>query len=889
MFFRSIRIKLYLILTLLAAILALLLGNYLANKKVREWDQAYSRVIELNNKLSYHISQEMNSLAETGGLGHLTEQHEQLDRSWLECLGKKTDLIEKRAVFLSKLSHNKDNTLQIETDVSHLLNELTDSVSYIHQHHIATLKNLLNRNKVQEESDLDGKPFRKSATGSAPELDIIKQTVALQHHLAVLSGNFYSLGTTPDPMQFQAEFRRNIDSFFKATTTFEDYSLDAQDGLLVEELLESGRTFEQLFTTLIGLEKERRVLQKNLQDNHKVMIAALSRVEKKIRAKRDSLKKQIVLLGRGSFLFVALLIMLIFLRSREIIRSLNGIVLETERIQDDLSYRIQEDPTAATEFQVVSHALNAMTQNIDSQTRKLHEEIVVRTQAEHDLTTEKERLAVTLRSIGDAVITTDIEGKIVFINKVAEQLTGWSNEDAQGKPSPDVFNIINEKTGQKCASPVSRVLELGRIVGFTNHTALIARDGTQKSIADSGAPIRDRESKIVGVVIVFRDVSHEKKLAEELVKIRKLESVGVLAGGIAHDFNNILSAILGNIELATYRVKKDAKAVSLLSNAQKATKRATKLTQQLLTFSKGGDPVKETTSLPKLITESADFVLHGSHVSCDYIFQNDLWMANVDSGQVGQVIQNIILNAKHAMPEGGRIHIHCDNVEDAASESLLSIHEGNFVRITIQDTGVGIPQEIIDKIFDPYFTTKQEGSGLGLAICYSIINKHDGHITVQSSPGKGTLFTIYLPAEPSTDITVAKQQKLRPAVKAARIMVMDDDEMIRNLVQMQLSTLDHETILVVDGKQAINKYQELQDSGKPVDLVIMDLTIPGGMGGQEASQQLLQLDPEAKIIVASGYSNDPLMANYRKYGFCAAVAKPFDLAELRKGIDSVLS
>lgn len=213
-----------------------------------------------------------------------------------------------------------------------------------------------------------------------------------------------------------------------------------------------------------------------------------------------------------------------------------------------------------------------------------------------------------------------------------------------------------------------------------------------------------------------------------------------------HDFNNILSAILGNIELATYRVEKDAKTVSLLSDAQKATKRATKLTQQLLTFSKGGDPVKETTSISKLITESADFVLHGSQVSCDYTFPDDLWMVNADSGQFGQVIQNIIINAKHAMPEGGRIHIRCDNIEDAASESLLSMHEGNFVSITIQDTGIGIPQEIIEKIFDPYFTTKQTGSGLGLAICHSIINKHDGHLSVQSSPGKGTTFTLYLPS-----------------------------------------------------------------------------------------------------------------------------------------------
>ena len=509
--------------------------------------------------------------------------------------------------------------------------------------------------------------------------------------------------------------------------------------------------------------------------------------------------------------------------------------------------------------------------------------------SQEELSAEKERLAITLRSIGDGVISTDTNGHITLINKRAEELTGWSQDEAKGKHVGKVLQLIDPQTSHGEIDPVSPVIQPGEKKIFLEQVTLIAKDNNHSVISVSSAPIFGSKTVMLGSILVFRDRTEYLKMQEDLVRSHKLESVGILAGGIAHDFNNILSIIQGNIELATYRVEKDAKVVSLLSGAKKATKRAAKLTQQLLTFSKGGDPVKETTSLPKLITESADFVLHGSQVSCDYTFQKDLWRVNIDSGQIGQVIQNIILNAKHAMPKGGRINICCDNVEDAASESLLSMHEENYVRINVHDTGVGMPPEIIDKIFDPYFTTKQEGSGLGLAICHSIINKHDGHITVQSRSGKGTLFTIYLPAELSKDITVVKEQKARPAMKGARIMVMDDEEMIRNLLQTQLASLGHETVLVIDGKQLINKYQKLQDSGTPVDLVIMDLTIPGGMGGQEASQQLLQLDPEARIIVASGYSNDPVMANYREYGFCAAVAKPFDLEELKTGIDSALS
>lgn len=510
-------------------------------------------------------------------------------------------------------------------------------------------------------------------------------------------------------------------------------------------------------------------------------------------------------------------------------------------------------------------------------------------ETEEKLASEQERLAVTLRAIGDGVISTDTTGNIVFLNKVAEELTGWKNEEAQGKHSSEIFNIINEKTGEKCISPVQRVLELGRIVGLANHTALIARDGTLRSIADSGAPIRDRESKIVGVVLVFRDVSNEQKMEEELLKIKKLESIGVLAGGIAHDFNNILAAILGNIELTAFRIDKDdTKSLNLLDDAKKATRRATKLTQQLLTFAKGGDPVREKTALPDLIRESADFVLHGSRVACEYSFPDDLWMVDVDSGQIGQVIQNIILNAKHAMPEGGTVSIRCDNISNAAMESLLSLDEGSYVRITLQDAGIGIPKTIIDRIFDPYFSTKQEGSGLGLAICHSIINKHDGHITVDSTPGRGTRFSIYLPAILNGNIAETSVGKSKPLTKAFRIMVMDDEKMLLDVALAQLTVLGHEAIPVTDGERAINRYRELQDNACPVDLVIMDLTIPGGMGGQEAAQKLLQVDPKAKIIVSSGYSNDPVMAEYRKYGFVAAIAKPFDLRELSDTIVSAL-
>ncbi len=516
-------------------------------------------------------------------------------------------------------------------------------------------------------------------------------------------------------------------------------------------------------------------------------------------------------------------------------------------------------------------------------------DIDARKKAEMELLNEKERLSVTLRSIGDGVITTDIEGKIVFLNKVAEQLTGWSNVEAQGKPSTEIFNIINERTGAQCVDPVQKVLQLGMITGLSNHTALIARDGSERTIADSGAPIRNRQSEIIGVVLVFRDVTHEKMIEDELLRVKKLESIGVLAGGLAHDFNNILAAILGNIELADLRIREyDPKAAALLADAKKATRRAAKLTDQLLTFARGGDPVKEKVSLPDLITESAEFVLHGSNVVCEYDFADSLWDIDVDSGQIGQVIQNIILNAKHAMPEGGVVAVHCTNIEDAAAESLLNVKNGRFVRIILQDHGMGIPEELLNRIFDPYFTTKQEGHGLGLAICHSIINKHGGYLTVDSTVGKGTCFTLYLPAVRSSGGKAEEAVTAPWEVRSLRVLFMDDDDMIRNVASSQLEALGHEVVLATGGEQAVELYQELQESGTPIDVAIMDLTIPGGLGGKEAVQRVLEIDPDARVIVASGYSNDPVMAKFKEYGFRAVVVKPFALGELANAIEAAL-
>ena len=517
------------------------------------------------------------------------------------------------------------------------------------------------------------------------------------------------------------------------------------------------------------------------------------------------------------------------------------------------------------------------------------QDISKRKLAERALDAEKEQLAVTLRSIGDGVITTDLEGNVVLINRVTEQLTGWSQREAIGQPVERIFKIINEESGEPCKSPVAEVLASCLGVDLATDTALIAKDNSRYSVENSGAPIFMRDGTIVGAVLVFRDVTEKRRAKEELFKVEKLEAVGILAGGIAHDFNNILAAILGNIEMAGMLVGPDADVAPLLAMAKKASLRAKDLTQQLLTFSKGGNPIKQTTSIANTIQDATNFILHGSVVSCDFTLPEDLCLVDIDPGQIAQVVQNLVINAKAAMPDGGRIRISGENVPAGSADRAPWLDGDAYIKICVQDEGSGIAEKDLEKIFAPYFTTKKEGSGLGLAITNSIIMNHHGYLDVASLPGVGTTFIIYLPVSEQKRVQGQGQQISSSKSNAATVIIMDDEKPVREIALLMLKKFGHEALEAEDGEQLIETYRRRQMSGKPIDVILMDLTVPGAMGGKEAMQEILVLDPDARAIVSSGYSNDPVMADYKKYGFKAAVTKPFLLDELRYAIADVMA
>ena len=529
--------------------------------------------------------------------------------------------------------------------------------------------------------------------------------------------------------------------------------------------------------------------------------------------------------------------------------------------------------------------------NVSLVAEHIHD-ITARKVAQEALAGETERLSVTLRSIGDGVVTTDTAGTVVLVNKVAETLTGWSQVEAAGKQLDEVFTIINEKTRQQAENPVRLVLSTGCIQELANHTVLVSRDGHERIIADSAAPIRDRENRIVGAVLVFRDITERRKMEEELLKAQKLESIGILAGGIAHDFNNLLTAILGNISLSKMYVSAGDKIHQKLAEAEKASLRARDLTQQLLTFSRGGAPVKKTSLIAEIIKDSTAFSLSGSNVTCAFVIPDDLWLVAVDEGQISQVINNLILNAEQAMPAGGLIEVACRNVE-VREDDHLPIHNGRYILVSISDQGEGISEEALPRIFDPYFTTKEQGKGLGLSTVYSIVKNHDGHISVSSKPGAGTTFSIYLPAtsgaeEPSSRQEHAAEPLEEQTVKG-KVLVMDDEENIRDVVAEMLDFIGYEVTLSRDGEEAVSLYTQALQSNQPFAAVLMDLTIPGGMGGGEAMRILRGINPKVKGIVSSGYSNDPILSDYASFGFQGIITKPYKLGDLRDVLKRVIT
>ena len=560
-------------------------------------------------------------------------------------------------------------------------------------------------------------------------------------------------------------------------------------------------------------------------------------------------------------------------------------------------------------------------------------DIAERRQAESALRASEQFNSSMLANSPNPVLVTNPDSSVRYANPALEELTGFSAAELIGVKAPYPWWTKEMKT--------SMALEMGMQSPGTPDCAVAVATGDKTSMAEkffckkngerfwveitstpvasNGATryylsnwvdITERKAAEAKIKKLNEELEHrveqrslELKHTHDQLEItrgqfyhaQKMESLGILAGGIAHDFNNLLTVILGNLSFAQMIPDNRAKTLDILAESEKASLQAKQLTQQLLTFSKGGAPVKTPVPITKIIRDSTGFAMRGSNVRSEISIPEDLWHVEVDEGQINQVISNMVINANQAMPDGGTVRVQCENIV-VKHGTTLPLDPGRYVRISIKDQGTGISEEHTHKIFDPFFTTKPKGSGLGLATAYSIVKRHSGHIDVDSQVNSGTTFNIHLPACQSgasgETIMEKKHEKQIPVDNSSdmqRILVMDDEMDIRNLVGDVLTHFGHTVEFASDGAAAIELYRSAMNSGQPFDVVIMDLTIPGGVGGKEAIKELLAMDPEVRAIVSSGYSNDPIMADFKRYGFKGVVAKPYEIRELVEVLNRVIS
>ena len=520
------------------------------------------------------------------------------------------------------------------------------------------------------------------------------------------------------------------------------------------------------------------------------------------------------------------------------------------------------------------------------------QDITFRKQAEEALRKSEEQFRTVADFTYDWEYWIAPDGHHIYVSPSCERITGYSPEEFVNDPGllekivhPDDHSTVVKHFGEE------QSLEKLPPRDFR----IITRKGEERWINHVCQAVYGADGTYLGRRGSNRDISKQKLMQEELLKAKKLESLGVLAGGIAHDFNNLMSAVVGYISLAKMETKPGSKGFKNLIEAEKASIQTKGLTARLITFSKGGGPIKETVSIGDLVKDSVGFSLKGSGIDARFSIPADISPAEVDEDQMKQVIYNIVTNAQEAMAGQGTINVSCENVNIGEKDTLI-LKDGKYVKISIEDQGPGIPEKDLINIFDPYFSTKemgtQKGMGLGLAVSDSIVKKHDGLITVKSELGTGTTLYIYLPASVKEIVEAAPVKKPVPEIsvtQGGKILVMDDEEVIRDVCNALLTHLGYEAEVAVEGVEAIEMYRKAMESEKPFDMVILDLTNKVGMGGADTMAKLLEIDPDVKAIVATGYSNDPIISNFREHGFRSALPKPFTLDQLKTALHDAIA
>lgn len=554
------------------------------------------------------------------------------------------------------------------------------------------------------------------------------------------------------------------------------------------------------------------------------------------------------------------------------------ILILNKKVHDydaDNARQIQSESFIA-EIDDLGNAFQSLTLRLNDTLEKINNEIKEKNIAKKRLAEEKELLKITLESIGDGVITGDIQGRIIMLNNMAEILTGWKCEEVFLKPVDTVFNVFDSINAEKKKDIISPIINKGISDGFPNDLILKTKENKELLISGSGSPIRDYDGKVIGIVIVFRDITEKEKLLENARTEQKMQDFELLAGKISHDFNNLLSGIFGFINIAKIKSEKGSDISKNLDKAILAFAKAKELINKLEIFSREKDPVKISGDIGEVLKNSISKMLTGSNIISRIDIADDLIKCSFDPGQISQAFSNIIANAKESLGARGIIDICADNIR--LNENNLGLPSGDYIQIIIEDNGPGIPRNTQKYLFDPYFTSKTRKKGLGLPIGYSIIKKHGGTIIIDSHEAKGTSIKIYIPAG-LPDCSAIKEEQRGLYQGYGNIVIMDDEAYIIEMLSEMLKSIGFDVITSRNGDQLLEKLKELQ-SGNKIKAVILDLIIHGGRGGADIIQSVRELYPDIPVFVSSGYTSDPIMKNPAKYGFTASIKKPFLIEEL---------
>jgi PAS domain S-box-containing protein len=519
----------------------------------------------------------------------------------------------------------------------------------------------------------------------------------------------------------------------------------------------------------------------------------------------------------------------------------------------------------------------------------LSAEVWRRRRAEEELEAEQEDARVLIASVGEAIVSTDAAGYVTRLNPPAAALAGCDGAAAVGRPFHDVFPLTGESAGQPGDDLVARAIAANRtIVGAVTRLPATPQRPAERVVEWSAAPLHEPTSETVrGCVLVGRDVTDRRRVEQELQRVARLESIGTLAGGIAHDFNNLLVGVLGSLTLARRELDHPGGTVAnRLGVAERSAERAAGLARQLLTFARGGAPLRHPLELPALLAEWAGFALSGSPVRLELRLAPDLRPVLADEGQLHQVVQNLVLNARQAMPAGGTLALTAENVAHGACAALRPQPLG-YVQLTFADEGCGIPADALPRIFDPFFTTREGGTGLGLATTFSIVQRHEGHVAVESAPGRGAVFRVWLPA--ATCVPARPAERGASVRGGGRVLVMDDEALVLEVAVAMLSRLGYDATAVRDGDAALAAVDAASVRGEPFDLALLDLTVAEGLGGLETARRLRVAHPGLRLVVSSGYASGSVLADFRAHGFASVLPKPYRPEDLAAALAEALA